>query len=143
MGRLIHDVVAGEPDECLYMMLQRFVPIGVREPEFTVKEIERKQPLGPSAVALRGIVGALVIGAFGVFAVALLAALKTMRATPGAGFDLNGALWQVAHPVSIPDWTQLVGIAAFAVIGGLFVAAVAVARRGAGAADAMASDLGR
>ncbi len=25
MGRLIHDVVAGEPDECLYMMLQRFV----------------------------------------------------------------------------------------------------------------------
>jgi hypothetical protein len=25
MSRLIHDVVAGEPDECLYMMLQRFV----------------------------------------------------------------------------------------------------------------------
>jgi hypothetical protein len=25
MSRLIHDVVAGEPDECLYMMLQRYV----------------------------------------------------------------------------------------------------------------------
>lgn len=25
MSRLIHDVMAGEPDECLYMMLQRFV----------------------------------------------------------------------------------------------------------------------
>jgi hypothetical protein len=25
LSRLIHDVVAGEPDECLYMMLQRFV----------------------------------------------------------------------------------------------------------------------
>lgn len=25
MSRLIHDVAAGEPDECLYMMLQRFV----------------------------------------------------------------------------------------------------------------------
>ncbi len=125
------------------VMLQRFAPIGVREPAFVVQEIERKAPLGPAAVSLRAIVGGLVTGIFAITMVALLAALKTMRATPGAGFDLRGALWQAAHPASIPDWTQLVGIVAFAVIGGLFVAAVAVARRGAGAASAMASDVGR
>ena len=55
-----------------------------------------------------------------------------MRETKGAGFDLWAAMWRLAHPASITDWLELVGVAAFAVIGGLFVAALTAARRGAG-----------
>ncbi len=58
-----------------------------------------------------------------------------MRAKPPAPFDLGGALWTVGHPASAADWVQLVGIAAFALIGGLFTAAVAVARRGSATGD--------
>lgn len=117
------------------VMLQRFVPIGVREPEFTVEEGPRKPPLGRAAIAVRGILGTLVTGIAAFLIVALLASLKAMRATPPAGFDLRGATWIVAHPATIADWVQLVGVAAFALIGGLFVAAVAVARRGSAAGD--------
>jgi len=122
------------------VMLARFVPIGVREPEFVVAEVESRPPLGAVAIATRALIGAVAIGVLAFAFVALLGAVKAMRGTPGtpaAGFDLQTAMWQVAHPAAIPDWVQLVGIVAFAVIGGLFVAAIAVARRGAGTAGAL------
>jgi PAT family beta-lactamase induction signal transducer AmpG len=121
------------------VMLARFVPIGVREPEFTIDEAERKAPLGARAVAARGIAGALVTGACAFAMVALLVALKTMRATEGAGFDLQAAIWQAAHPATITDWVQMGGILAFALIGGLFAAAVSAARRGTGAGSPITS----
>jgi len=113
------------------VMLQRFVPLGTREPVFTVKEVEAKAPLSAGALAWRGVAGALLLGAGSFLLVAVLAALKAMRegGAEGAGFDLWTASWQVAHPAGIADWVQLVGVAIFAVIGGLFVAAVAAARR--------------
>ena len=80
----------------------------------------------------RGLAGALLSGLFALVMTALLAALKTMRETPGAGFDFGGALWQVSRPVAIADWLQAAGIVAFGAIGGLFVAAVSAARHGAG-----------
>ncbi len=113
------------------VMLARFVPIGVREPQFAVEEVERRAPLGGMGIASRAIAGALVTGAFAWVSVALLAALKTMRAAKGAGFDIQGALRQVVAPVAITDWIQLGGIVVFAIVGGLFVAAVAAARHGA------------
>jgi PAT family beta-lactamase induction signal transducer AmpG len=117
------------------VMLQRFVPIGVREPVFAVEEVEPRPQLTPGGVAIRAVAGAAVTGASALLVAALLAALKTMREVQGAGFDLQSAIWQALHPVSITGWVQMVGIAAFALIGGLFVAAVAVARRGAGTAE--------
>jgi PAT family beta-lactamase induction signal transducer AmpG len=116
------------------VMLQRFAPLGVREPQFTVEAVERKAPLAPAALALRVVVGAVAAGVFAVVAIALLGALKAMREVKGAGFDLGAALWQVAHPATLTDWVQVAGILAFALIGGLFAAAVAAARRGAGGA---------
>jgi PAT family beta-lactamase induction signal transducer AmpG len=123
------------------VMLQRFVPIGVRDPEFTVEPVTDRVPLGGTAIALRGVTGAIGTGVFVLAVVALLAALKTMREAHAA-FDLRAAIWQVAHPVSIPDWVQLVGIVVCAVIGGLFVAAVVAARHGAAADDSMRSEIG-
>jgi hypothetical protein len=60
---------------------------------------------------------------------ALLAAFDAMRATPGAPFDYGAALWQTIFPTGVGGWLQLVGILAFGIIGGLFVAAYAAARR--------------
>jgi hypothetical protein len=109
------------------------VPLGVREPEFRVEEVERTSPpLFGAGLAVRGMAGALASGAGSFTIVALLAALKTMRDTPSVGFDFGGAAGMVAHPKSIEDWVQLVGIVVFAAIGGVFVAAALAARRGVG-----------
>jgi PAT family beta-lactamase induction signal transducer AmpG len=114
------------------VMLARFVPLGVREPEFAVHEPGTRSPLTTEALAGRGVIGAAACGAFAFVMSALLAAMKTMRDTPGAGFDIGGAARAIANPATIPDWVQLFGIVAFGVIGGLFVAAATAARRGVG-----------
>ena len=130
------------------IMLARFVPLGVREPQFTVEEVkarplaveevEPRPPLGRAQVAMRAVGGSLAALVFGFAVVALLAALKSMRAVKGAAFDLPGAMWQVAHPATITDWVQVAGLIAFALITGLFIAAVSVVRRGIGEALAAA-----
>jgi MFS transporter, PAT family, beta-lactamase induction signal transducer AmpG len=118
------------------VMLARFVPPGVREPEFVVEEVHRRDsPLPASQRVLPGVVGGVVLGVGSFALVALLTALKNMRETPIAGFDFRSAISQVTNPVGIADWVQLVGIFVFAVVGGLFVAAVTAARNGS--ADAL------
>ena len=118
------------------IMLARFVPLGVREPEFTVEALEPKPPLTSWQIATRGMIGGVLIGVTGFVLDAVLAALKAMRGSPEAGvpvpFDLQAAMWRLASPQSVTDWVEIVGLLAFAVIGGLFVAALLAARRGAG-----------
>jgi len=127
------------------VMLARFVPIGVREPVFTVEEVRPKAPLSPGQIAARGVLGALFLGALGFVLDATLAALKAMRDTRGAGFDLQAEMWRIAHPATITGWVEIGGLAAFAIVGGLFVAALVAAKRGAGlalAADHAQADAG-
>ncbi|HEY7698256.1 MAG TPA: MFS transporter [Vicinamibacteria bacterium] len=112
------------------VMLGRFVPLGVREPEFSVKEVEKKRPLSPGELLARGALGAALSGVLAILSVAALAALKTMRETPEVGFDLSRALGQLGSPAEVTDWVELFGIAAFTVIGGLFTAAIYAARHG-------------
>ena len=100
----------------------------MKEPEFAVKEAERKRPLSPGELVARGALGAAFAGALAVFSVAALAALKTMRETPEVGFDLLRAASGMRSPAEIADWVQLIGIAAFTGIGGLFTAAIYAAR---------------
>jgi PAT family beta-lactamase induction signal transducer AmpG len=114
------------------VMLARFVPLGVKEPEFTVEEVARRTPLSAMALAGRGVVGGLACIALALAVDATLAALKAMRDTPEAGFDLWGATLRILTPAGITGWTELFGILLFGLIGGLFVAAVVAARRGAG-----------
>jgi PAT family beta-lactamase induction signal transducer AmpG len=111
------------------VMLARFVPPGVREPEFEVEEVERGGSVSRGGLAMRGVVGAALAGAGAYGLVALLAALKTLREVPGVGFDLPAALARIVAPGSITDWVQLAGILVFAAIGGLFTAAIAAGRR--------------
>jgi PAT family beta-lactamase induction signal transducer AmpG len=113
------------------VMLARFVPPGVREPEFSVEDVpQNRPPLSALQLAVRGAVGAVLMGVAALALVALLAALKTLRDTPAAGFDFTAAMRLVAHPAGIAEWIQLVSIAVFAIVGGLFVAAASAARRG-------------
>jgi MFS transporter, PAT family, beta-lactamase induction signal transducer AmpG len=120
-------------------MLARFVPIGVREPQFIVEDIPRTTtaPVATSTLVSGGVVGGLLVGVGSLALVALLDTLKTMRETPAAGFDFGAALSRVFHPGGVTDWIQLVGILAFAAIAGLFVAAAMASRHGsAGTAGA-------
>ena len=112
-------------------MLARFVPIGERDPQFTVDDDRpAPTPLAASTLAARGVVGGLVLGLSSLVVVALLAALDTMRRTPATGFDFGAALRQAVTPAGIGDWVQLAGILAVAVVGGMFVAAATAVKRG-------------
>jgi PAT family beta-lactamase induction signal transducer AmpG len=113
-------------------MLARFVPLGVREPQFEVEEVERRRPLSTGELLARGVAGGAVAGLLALASMAVLGALKTMRENPGAGFDLARALSELLHPTEVTDWIELLGVAAFTVIGSLFTAAVFAARHGAG-----------
>jgi PAT family beta-lactamase induction signal transducer AmpG len=118
------------------VMLARFVPPGVKEPEFSVREVERKRPLTTGELVARGVAGTALAGALAVFSVAALAALKTMREAPAIGFDLSRAAGELRNPTEVTDWVELIGIAAFTAIGGLFTAAIYAARHGGIAASA-------
>jgi PAT family beta-lactamase induction signal transducer AmpG len=112
------------------VLLARFVPLGVREPEFTLETVTHGAPLAGSQLVLRGALGAALGTATAALFVATLAALSAMRAAHAPGFDLSGALLRVLRPAGVADWLQLVGIAVVGLGTGLFVAAVAAARRG-------------
>jgi PAT family beta-lactamase induction signal transducer AmpG len=107
------------------VLLARFVPLGVREPEFVVEPVRAAAPLAPGALVARGVAGALVTIACTALALALLASLKS-------DVGLLAALEPMLRPSGVADWLQLVGVLATGIIAGLFVAAVAAARRGAG-----------
>ena len=114
------------------LMLARFVPFGVREPAFDAEE-PAPPPSGPplttSQLVTRGVVGGVAIGAGTLVMAALLAAFDAMRGASDAPFDYGAAFQQTIVPTGVGGWLQLVGILAFGVIGGLFVAAYAAARR--------------
>ncbi len=126
------------------LMLWRFVPFGVRDPEFDPEtETEARQEvetLGPEnakslqtgQLAARGASVGLAAGAFGASLIALLATLKEMRAEPETGFRYLHHLLDLVSPTTIFDGLQLFSLAAFMTVCGLLGAAVTAARRGAG-----------
>jgi PAT family beta-lactamase induction signal transducer AmpG len=120
-------VVFGVPG---MVMLARFVPWGVRDVEFEVREPTRGRPLSGRGLALRAVAGAVVALLVGLGAVALVAGLRSLRA--GHGFDVRPALVAVLAPSTVTDWITTVGLAVLAGLGGLATAATLVARRGLG-----------
>jgi PAT family beta-lactamase induction signal transducer AmpG len=112
------------------VMLARFVPFGVRDPDLDVDEHGTvSAPFVSPALVARGAIGGAVVAGFAIIALAGLDALSVMRSTPAVGFDVGAALWRVLHPAATTDWVQVFGILAFALVGGLFVAARASVRQ--------------
>jgi PAT family beta-lactamase induction signal transducer AmpG len=109
------------------VLLARFVPPGTREPEFTVEPPAARAPLTTGALAARGLAGALLGTAVAAGALAALPWLK------GGGF--LPALAAVLRPEDPAGWLQLAGVLAFGAVTGLFTAAAAAARHGAGPTD--------
>jgi PAT family beta-lactamase induction signal transducer AmpG len=114
------------------LLLARFVPLGVREPEFTVETPRVRDALAPAALAARGLAGGLVTTAGLLALIALLETLKHARAGAGGYVEFAAALATALRPDGLGGWLQLSGIGVAGVIAGLFTAAVVAARRGAG-----------
>jgi PAT family beta-lactamase induction signal transducer AmpG len=113
------------------LMLGRFVPFGVREPQFE-DPVEGAAPTTqPSGLLGRGITAAIGLTVGAALLLAVLDAMQAMRGTPPAAFDVSAALWRLSHPADVGGWVTIVGILAFAIVGGMFVAATRV-RRSAG-----------
>jgi PAT family beta-lactamase induction signal transducer AmpG len=120
-------LLAGVPG---MVLLARFVPLGVREPAFTVEPPRAGRPLSAAALAARGAVGSGLALVASVALAALLAAQKALRADPAMGFAFGRALGGVLVPADAAGWLQLGGVAVLALATGLFTAAVFAARRG-------------
>ena len=101
-GIFLSTMVLGIPG---LMMLARFVPIGVREPEFTVEEIPRTRiPASSSSLAVRGVTAGLLVGVGSVALVAFLDALKTMREVPAGDSGSRLRLPRCGITAGAADW---------------------------------------
>ncbi len=120
-------IVAGIPG---LLMLQRFSPLGTREPEFSVEAPRSLAPLSTAALTTRGVLGAAAGFLCAMLSSALLSALKAAR---GDGmFDYAAAVESVLQPNGIADWLSLLGFVIFGAVIGLATAAIVAARHGAG-----------
>lgn len=117
------------------LLLQRFAPFGVREPDFTVEAERRHRPLGRGAIAARGVLGGVLALVFGAACLAALAGLKATHAAPGATtsapepFDFVRRFSALLAPTEIRGFVSLAGLLVFAAFVGLATAAVFAGRR--------------
>ncbi len=120
-------LIAGVPG---MILLQRFAPLGVRDPVFTVEEVRVRRRLSRGELSARGVLGGVAGTVFAALGVALLGALGSLRDHPSAGFDLFARLADLVRPAGIGGWLQALGVLTFGVIAGLMTAAVYAARHG-------------
>ena len=108
------------------LMLQRFSPLGKREPE--IQQLTETDPrvLSRRQLIQRAVIGGLV--GFGIVAlsVALLDVFKHQKAS--ASFDLLTPLMALLNPTDISGWVSLLGAALFSIVMALATAATAAAR---------------
>jgi PAT family beta-lactamase induction signal transducer AmpG len=120
-------IVAGVPG---LILLQRFAPLGVREPRFTVETVTVRRPMTPREIAMRAAFGGLVTAVVGGAWMIALGAIKAYRADAAAGFDFAAAAAAFFQPTTVGGWTQLVAIVVVALGGGLATGALYTARHG-------------
>jgi PAT family beta-lactamase induction signal transducer AmpG len=113
------------------LLLQRFSPLGVRDPDLTLEAPRNGRPLTTSQLVRRGVTGGAIGFAVCLVVVAGLDALRALRLGDADRFDLSGALSAMLRPDEGGDWLQWIVLIALGAICGLFVAAVAAAHHGA------------
>lgn len=118
-------IAAGIPGLAL---LARFVPPGVRDPQFEVAPVVVETPSPPGSLVVKGMIGGVCGFFFGATFLALMSALKDMRAQNGI-FDPVHQFVLLFQPADIGAWITLVGLLIFGAISGLFTAAIYAARR--------------
>jgi PAT family beta-lactamase induction signal transducer AmpG len=131
-------MVAGLPG---LLLLQRFVPVGVREPELSVEAPVVRAPLSRAGLWTRGLAGAglgLVAGTPIYLTMAALRALRGQGVKLAASevlarlpSELAAAWGRLLHPATPAQALPLLGLLVFAVACGFVVAAASAARHGA------------
>jgi PAT family beta-lactamase induction signal transducer AmpG len=121
----VFTILAGIPG---MLMLWRFVPWGVTEPEFQVEAPKKGAPVTPAHVAARATVGGLLGFGLSALTLAVLEAMRTYRSKKV--FDIGAHFLDVFTPSTLGDWLTLVGLVALALTVALTTAAYVVARRG-------------
>jgi MFS transporter, PAT family, beta-lactamase induction signal transducer AmpG len=112
------------------VLLQRFSPIGRREPEIAdVRPVERR-PISKAALAGRALAGTAVGTVVAASTSALLAALRAVRAHPGSSLDFAGELARVFSPASASGWLRVAGVLVAGIFCGGAVAAFVASRHG-------------
>ena len=112
------------------VLLQRFVPFRVREPDLEVEEERERRPLTRGQLLLRsGTAGAAGFLA-GAATSALLAALKALRARPGSSLGFFSELARLLSPLTTSDWLRLAGPVVLGGVTALAAAAFLGAQRG-------------
>ena len=119
-------IIAGIPG---MLLLQRFAPLGLREPTFIMEQPKMLPPLSTAALVCRGIVGTIVGGLIGVTLLAVLAGLRAMKTATGGSFAFVGPLIEIIVPMGVGGWMQLLGIALFGMACGLVTAALSAVQR--------------
>jgi MFS transporter, PAT family, beta-lactamase induction signal transducer AmpG len=110
------------------VLLQRFSPLGVRDPDMEALAIGHGQPISHRALTMRAVLGGVLGTALAALVAALLAAFRQYHAVPQAGFDLWTPLLVLTAPQGAGDWMELVGILLFGALMALTTAAAAKAR---------------
>jgi PAT family beta-lactamase induction signal transducer AmpG len=105
------------------LMLGRFVPPGMREPELDAGGAARDVAPVSAALVARGVGAMLVLVVTLGAVVALAAALDARAADGGAPFAWREAFVAIWRPAGVGDWVRLFGILACAAAGGLLVVA--------------------
>ena len=112
------------------LLLQRFAPLGGREPALDELETVVSRPVTPVRLVLTSL-GVAVVGFAAALGVsALLAALKAARANPALGVDLAGSLGRILAPAQVSDWIRVAAFGVVGLVSGLAAAAFLVARHG-------------
>jgi MFS transporter, PAT family, beta-lactamase induction signal transducer AmpG len=112
------------------VMLQRFVPLGVREPKLYVEAGQAGDPLSPASLVFRAAVGTVTGTAVAGLASASLDAVRALHQTPSVGFDLITPLATLLQPGTPGEWITAGTVLLFGIVCGLVSAALAAARRG-------------
>jgi PAT family beta-lactamase induction signal transducer AmpG len=112
------------------ILLQRFVPIGSREPVLQEEAAIERRPVSRGRLALTSLVAGLTGVALAAFSSALLAALKEVRGKPWASLHLAGALGRLFSPSVTSDWIRLAGLAVVGLLCAGAAAAFLAARHG-------------
>lgn len=109
-------------------MLQRFSPLGVREPTLDVIADIAPRPIGRGGLALRAAAGGAVAFVLAAAAIILLDAFEQQNAAPHLGFDVIAPLHALLAPARLADWIALFGAVLFSAVAALATAATAAAR---------------
>jgi PAT family beta-lactamase induction signal transducer AmpG len=112
------------------VLLQRFSPLGRREPEIGAETPVARRPVTKVALAAQGLAGAGIGMVLAASTSALLSALKAARAQPGAGLDFSEEIARLFSPISPSGWLRLAGVVATGLVCGGAVAAFVAARHG-------------